>query len=69
MIRGSDGDNPRIFHLDAKEAYGLLLAERFEMQAQDVVFVDTAGISSWNRVVSQLLPSISIIGIADNVAQ
>jgi polysaccharide export outer membrane protein len=69
VIRGSDGDNPRIYHLDAKEAYGLLLAERFEMQAQDVVFVDTAGISSWNRVVSQLLPSISIIGIADNVAQ
>lgn len=69
VIRGSDGENPQIFHLNAKQAYGLLLAERFEMQAQDVVFVDTAGISSWNRVVSQLLPSISIIGIADNVAQ
>ena len=69
VIRGSDGDNPQIFHLNAKQAYGLLLAERFEMQAQDVVFVDTAGISSWNRVISQLLPSISIIGIVDNVAQ
>lgn len=69
VIRGSDGDDPQIFHLDAKQAYGLILAERFEMQAQDVVFVDTAGISSWNRVISQLLPSISIIGIVDNVAQ
>ena len=69
VIRGSDKDNPQIFHLNAKEAYGLILAEQFEMQAQDIVFVDTAGISSWNRVISQLLPSISVIGIVDNVAQ
>ena len=33
----------------ADKAFGLLLAERFEMQAQDVVFVDTAGMSKWNR--------------------
>ena len=41
--------------------------ERFDMQAQDVIFVDTAGVSEWNRVISQLLPSISIIGIADSI--
>lgn len=69
VIRGTDRDNPQIFHLDAQFATGMLLAERFDMQAQDVVFVDTAGISQWNRVISQLLPSISVIGIVDNVAQ
>lgn len=69
IIRGSDGGNPQIFHLDAKEAYGLILAERFRMQAQDIVFVDAAGVSTWNRVISQLLPSISVIGIVDNIAQ
>ena len=68
VVRGSDRDNPQIFHLDAGFATGMLLAERFEMQAQDVVFVDTAGISQWNRVISQLLPSISVIGIADSIA-
>lgn len=68
VIRGSDGDNPEIFHLNAKEAYGLILAERFRMQAQDIVFVDTAGISSWNRVITQLLPSISVIGIANSIS-
>ena len=66
VIRGTDKDQPQIFHLDARYASGLLLAERFDMQAQDVVFVDTAGISQWNRVISQLLPSISVIGIADS---
>lgn len=65
VIRGTDKDKPEIFHLDARYASGLLLAERFDLQAQDVVFVDTAGISQWNRVISQLLPSISVIGIAD----
>lgn len=68
VVRGTDKDNPQIFHLDAEFATGMLLAERFEMQAQDVVFVDTAGISQWNRVISQLLPSISVIGIADDIA-
>jgi polysaccharide export outer membrane protein len=69
VVRGSNRDNPEIFHLDAGFATGMLLAERFEMHAQDVVFVDTAGVSQWNRVISQLLPSISVIGIVDNVAQ
>lgn len=67
VIRGTDKDQPQIYHLDAQYATGLLLAERFDLQAQDVVFVDTAGISQWNRVISQLLPSISVIGIADGL--
>ena len=69
VIRGSSTDNPEIYHLNAEFATGMFLAERFRMEAQDVVFVDSAGISQWNRVISQLLPSISVIGIVDNVAQ
>ena len=68
VVRGSNKGNPQIFHLDAQYATGMLLAERFEMQAQDVVFVDTAGVSKWNRVISQLLPTISVLGIADDIA-
>ena len=68
VVRGSNKDNPQIFHLDAQYATGMLLAERFEMQAQDVVFVDAAGVSKWNRVIRQLLPSITILGIADDIA-
>jgi polysaccharide export outer membrane protein len=67
VVRGTDKDKPEIFHLDARYATGMLLAERFDLQAQDVIFVDTAGISQWNRVISQLLPSISVIGIADSL--
>ena len=67
VIRGTKKDKPEIFHLNAKYATGMLLAERFDMQAQDVIFVDTAGVSQWNRVISQLLPSFSVIGIANSL--
>ena len=67
VIRGTDKGNPEIFHLDARYASGMLLAERFGMQAQDVVFVDTARISQWNRVITQLLPSVNIIGVANTL--
>ena len=69
VMRGTDDDNPRIFHLDAEFATGLLLAERFDMQAQDVVFVDTAGVSQWNRVITQLLPSVTVVGTITNATQ
>ncbi len=67
VVRGSNKDRPEIFHLDARYATGLLLAERFELGAQDVVFVDSAGVSQWNRVITQLLPSISLIGLANSL--
>ena len=67
VVRNTDKDQPEIFHLDARYATGMLLAERFAMQAQDVVFVDTAGISQWNRVINQLLPSFSVIGVANSL--
>jgi polysaccharide export outer membrane protein len=69
VIRGSSSDDPQIFHLDAQFATGMLLAERFDMYAQDVVFVDTAGISQWNRVITQLLPSLTVVGTVNNAVQ
>ena len=67
VIRGTDKDNLAIFRLNARYASGMLLAERFDMQAQDVVFVDTARASQWNRVITQLLPSVNIIGVVNTL--
>ena len=66
IIRGQDKDKPEIFHLDSTFATGMLLAEQFELRAQDVIFVDTAGISQWNRVISQLLPSFNVVSSIGN---
>ena len=67
IVRGSEQGNPQIYRLNAQYAYSMLLAERFELMAQDVVFVDTKGISSWNRVASQILPTARILEAADRV--
>lgn len=61
VIRSNESDVPRIYHLNAASADAMLLADSFELQSRDVVFVDTAGVSRWNRVISQVLPSAQLL--------
>lgn len=46
-----------------------MLAERFPAKVRDVVFVDTTWVTRWNRVINQVLPSISILNQAERFAQ
>jgi len=48
---------PEIFQLDAKSPDALILADQFHLQAHDTVFVSTAGVTQWSRVLNQILPS------------
>lgn len=45
-----------VYELDAKSAVALALGSQFEVQPGDVVFASAAGITRWNRFLSQLLP-------------
>jgi polysaccharide biosynthesis/export protein len=49
---------PSVFHLDAKSADALLLAAQFQLEPLDVVYVTPYKLTSWNRVVTQILPTI-----------
>lgn len=49
---------PQIYRLDASSPDALLLASQFRLEPHDVVFVSTYAITSWNRVVTQILPTI-----------
>jgi polysaccharide biosynthesis/export protein len=60
VIRG-DFDAPDIFRLDAGSADALLLATQFQLQPRDVVFVATYELSRWNRVMSQIAPTIQTL--------
>jgi len=48
---------PEIYHLDASSAAAYALAESFELESRDVVFVDPVPLVLWNRVISLILPS------------
>ncbi|MEO1985813.1 MAG: polysaccharide biosynthesis/export family protein [Martelella sp.] len=53
--------------LDAQNTANLLLATELQLRPNDIVFVASQPITNWNRVISQLLPSISILGTANGI--
>ncbi|MFZ2452062.1 MAG: polysaccharide biosynthesis/export family protein [Methylovulum miyakonense] len=55
VIRPGDM-NPEIFQLDAESPDALILADQFSLQPHDTVFVGTAGVTRWSRVLNQILP-------------
>lgn len=55
------------WHLDARNAGNLILATRFEMRPNDIVFVEEQPITRWNRAFQQFFPSlISTVASATN---
>ncbi|MEN2751571.1 polysaccharide biosynthesis/export family protein [Psychrobacter sp. FBL11] len=48
-----------IYYVDMQTITSFALANRFEMQPNDIVYVDPTGLTRWNRVISALLPSTS----------
>ncbi len=64
VIRSAtDAGQPKatVYELDAKSAVAFALADQFDVQPGDVVFASAAGITRWNRFLSQLLPITSAI--------
>ena len=56
VVRKTKPGRSEIFHLDASSPTALALAEDFELKAKDVVFVDAAPLTRWNRVIALLVP-------------
>lgn len=57
VIRG-ESKKPTVFHLDAGRPDAMLLAQKFQLLASDVVFVSETRTTRWNRGLMQILPSV-----------
>jgi polysaccharide biosynthesis/export protein len=60
VIRG-DFNAPNIYRLDASSADALLLATQFQLRPKDVVYVATYDLTRWNRILTQILPTVQVL--------
>ncbi|WP_253389775.1 polysaccharide export protein [Pseudomonas citronellolis] len=70
VIRGVEDlerEPAKVFQLDAQSPTAFILAQRFNLEPQDVVYVGPAGVTRWNRFISQLVPSTTILGTGANI--
>ena len=61
VIRNSSETKIDVFQLNAKNAMALAMADRFELNARDIVYVDASGLATWNRLISLILPSVQTV--------
>lgn len=61
VLRNRKKDNKvlaDVFQLYAKNATAFILADQFQLQPNDIIYVTSAPIARWNRLISQLIPTI-----------
>ncbi len=68
VIRKSE-EEPVVYRLDAKKPGAMALAEGFELNPKDVVYVASTPLANWHRTISQILPGAlsSAVGAANPV--
>jgi polysaccharide biosynthesis/export protein len=67
VIRNTGQGSPAVFHLNASSPTSLALADTFELQPRDVVYIDPVPLVNWNRVINLVLPSAQVLSTGRSV--
>ena len=59
VIRNTAKDKIDVYQLNAKNAMALAMADRFEMNPRDIVYVDASGLATWNRLFGLIWPTLN----------
>lgn len=68
VIRGGITE-PNIYWLDARTPDKLLLAEKFHLQPNDILYVSSAPVTNLNRAINQILPTIQAYWFTKAIVQ
>ncbi|MCQ2125177.1 MAG: polysaccharide biosynthesis/export family protein [Fibrobacter sp.] len=61
VLRNSGANQVDVFHLNAKNAMSLAMADRFDLNPHDIVYVDASGLATWNRLLNLISPNAGIL--------
>jgi len=62
-IQNNPGARARVFRLDLSQPVSIFVAQQFGVQARDVVYVTNAPLYEYNKIVSALYRTFSIVGV------
>jgi polysaccharide export outer membrane protein len=62
-----DPETTQVFQIDMRQPQGMLYATHFDLRPRDVVYVASTGLSRFNTVVQQLMPSLQEIFYIDRL--
>ena len=68
VIRGYEDKN-KIYRIDLSTSDRMIIANKFQLMPEDVVFIGTSSITKWNRLVSQFFPFASFLNQVDAISR
>ena len=69
VVRKEDDNDkiPTVYNLPLASVQSMFFAEQFNVRPRDVVYVTATPSIRWNRVLNQLLPSLTLINTFDAI--